>query len=88
MEMELALTEKQLGHIHTFVTLSMEVVVTNAGMDRWSLFHEIRRTYVCSHGNTHLRALEVKTVGYRRKIAHPVSYTNVFKTDSRSDTDS
>jgi hypothetical protein len=32
--------------------------------------------------------LGVKTGGYGRILAHPVSYHNVFKTDSRSDTDS
>jgi hypothetical protein len=30
----------------------------------------------------------VKTGGYRRIVAHPVSYPIVFKTDSGSDTDS
>ena len=30
----------------------------------------------------------VKTGGYGRILAHPVSYPNVFKTDSGSDTDS
>jgi hypothetical protein len=30
----------------------------------------------------------VKTGGYGRIIAHPVSYPNVFKTDLGSDTDS
>jgi hypothetical protein len=32
--------------------------------------------------------LEVKTGGYGRILAHPISYPNVFKTDSGSDTDS
>jgi hypothetical protein len=32
--------------------------------------------------------LGVKTGGYGRIVAHPVSYPNVFKTDSGSDTDS
>jgi hypothetical protein len=30
----------------------------------------------------------VKTGRYGRIVAHPVSYSNVFKTDSESDTDS
>jgi hypothetical protein len=32
--------------------------------------------------------LGVKTGGYGQIVAHPVSYPNVFKTDSGSDTDS
>jgi hypothetical protein len=32
--------------------------------------------------------LGVKTGGYGRILVHPVSYPNVFKTDSGSDTDS
>jgi predicted nucleic acid-binding Zn finger protein len=32
--------------------------------------------------------LGVKTGGYGRIVVHPVSYPNVFKTDSGSDTDS
>jgi hypothetical protein len=34
------------------------------------------------------REVGVKTGGYGRILAHPVSYPNVFKTDSGSDTDS
>jgi hypothetical protein len=34
------------------------------------------------------KSLGVKTGGYERIVAHPVSYPNVFKTDSGSDTDS
>jgi hypothetical protein len=34
------------------------------------------------------RLIGVKTGGYGRMVAQPVSYPNVFKTASRSDTDS
>jgi hypothetical protein len=35
-----------------------------------------------------LKLVGVKTGGYGRIVAHPVSYPNVFKTDSGSDMDS
>jgi hypothetical protein len=37
-----------------------------------------------------VRALQVgvKTGGYGRIVGHPVSYPNVFQSDTRSDTDS
>jgi hypothetical protein len=56
-----------------------------------------RCTWTCSASNIrscykgrvvdHL-PLGVKTGGYRRIVAHPVSYPDVFKTDLGSDTDS
>jgi hypothetical protein len=45
----------------------------------------IGRSLVSSPGGS---AIGMKTGGYGRILAHPVSYPNVFKTDLGSDTDS
>jgi hypothetical protein len=53
----------------------------------WSSFRPKMSPEDAEDGDKEL-FIGVKTGGYGRILAHPVSYPNVFKTDSGSDTDS